>query len=286
MNKTVKILMIGVSAVVTASLFFLAVGAAVPGFTRTPFFSLAAQKSTPTPVRGDVIPLKPISGVNSLTAEVQIDVNGYINDERARGDLNATVATNDKGQSKITVTGSLLGDIAAQVGGSLVGLFTPSSVDIYKVPKGTYIVVNSLIPVCVKPKDTASTGVLDDMSPQSLLGMLTGSDVARGKLVGEETINGVKVKHYIMDGEAFLEAAQKSSNPKLKAFSEALWDAEDADLYVDAESGYPVAFSGSYSGAYEPLQFEGDFDVQIEVTSVNTNPSITLPTSCNRPVTP
>ena len=41
-----------------------------------------------------------------------------------------------------------------QVGGSLVGLFTPSSVDIYKVPQGTYIVVNGLFPICIKPQES------------------------------------------------------------------------------------------------------------------------------------
>jgi hypothetical protein len=110
--------------------------------------------------------------------------------------------------------------------------------------------------------------------------------VARGRLVGQETRNGKAVKHYVINGEAFLAAAQKSRNPKLRSFGEALWSAEDADLYVDATGGYPVAFSGSYSGAYEPLKFEGDFDVQIELTGINTNTPVNLPASCNRPITP
>ena len=63
-----------------------------------------------------------------------------------------------------------------------------------------------------------------------------------------------------------------------------MWSAEDADLYVDPEGGYPVAFRGSYSGAYEPLKFEGDFEVQIEVTGVNTNTPVNLPASCNNPI--
>jgi hypothetical protein len=170
------------------------------------------------------------------------------------------------------------------VGGSLVGLFTPSKVDIYKVPEGTYVVINGLFPECVKPADPKATQALDDMSPKSLLSMLTSSDVARGKLVGEETRNGVAVKHYLIDGDALLAAAQKSSDPKLRQFGEALWSAEDADLYVDAKGGYPVAFSGSFSGAYEPLKFEGDFDVEIELTGVNTNTPVTLPASCNKPI--
>jgi hypothetical protein len=116
------------------------------------------------------------------------------------------------------------------------------------------------------------------------MGMLTGSDVARGRLVGQETRGGIPVKHYVIDGGAFLAAARASADPDLRAFGEALWSAEDADLYVDAKSGYPVAYSGGFSGTYEPLQFEGDFEVQLELTGVNTNAPVALPSSCNRPI--
>jgi hypothetical protein len=113
---------------------------------------------------------------------------------------------------------------------------------------------------------------------------LTSSDVARGKYIGEETLNGVKVKHYVIDGDTFLTAAQNSSDPKLQAFGDALWSAEDADLYVDSKGGYPVAFSGGYSGEYEPLKFQGDFTVDIQLTGVNTNTPVNLPASCNKPI--
>jgi hypothetical protein len=114
--------------------------------------------------------------------------------------------------------------------------------------------------------------------------MLTNSDVARGKFVGDEKLNGMPVKHYVIDGDAFLAAAQKSSDPKLQAFGEALWSADDIDLYVDATGGYPVALRGNFSGAFEPLKFEGDLGVQIELTGVNTNPKVELPSSCNKPI--
>jgi hypothetical protein len=76
-------------------------------------------------------------------------------------------------------------------------------------------------------------------------------------------VDGRRVKPYIVDGDAFLVAAQNSADPQLRAFGEALWSAEDIHLYVDAAGGYPVALRGSYSGAFEPLKFEGDFDVAI-----------------------
>ena len=186
--KTIKIVLsAGIAIVTIAVVFILVFAVAAPAFSATLTALLA-----PTPPPGEAIPLKPIAGLTSLNATVKIDVNGLINGKRAQGDLNAVLTTNDQKESKVTVTGSLLGEIAAQVGGSLVGLFTPSSVDIYKVPEGTYIVANSLIPVCVKPKADKSPEALDDVSPQSLLSMLTSSDVARGKLVGEETLNGVR----------------------------------------------------------------------------------------------
>jgi hypothetical protein len=278
--KTInKYLAAGIATVVIAVVLLLALSAAMPAFSAT-LTALVA----PTPPPGEAIPLKPIEDLTSLNATVKIDVNGLINGQRAVGDLNAVLTTNDQGKSQITISGSLLGQIAAEVGGSLVGLFTPKTVDVFKVPEGTYVVVNGLFPVCVKPADTKATAALDDMSPQALLGMLTGSDVARGKFVGQETLNGVAVKHYVINGEAFLAAAKKSDDPKLKAFSEALWSAEDADLYVDAKGGYPVAYSGSFSGSYEPLKFEGDFAVEIQLTGVNQNTPVNLPASCNKPI--
>jgi hypothetical protein len=284
LKTTNPVLSIGIAAAAIAIVLLLVLAIAAPAFSKTTLLGLLAPTSSPIAPPGDVIPLKPITGLTSLNATVKLDVNGVINGKRVRGDLNADLTTNDQGKSRITVTGSLLGDIVAQVGGSLVGLFKPSSVDIYKVPEGTYVVVNGLFPVCVKPADSKATAALDEMSPQSLLSMLTSSDVARGKLVDQKTINGVPVKHYVLDGEAFLAAAQKSKDAKLKAFGDALWSAEDADLYVDAKGGYPVAFSGSYSGSYEPLKFEGDFNVQIELTGVNTNTPVNLPVSCNKPI--
>jgi len=71
----------------------------------------------------------------------------------------------------------------------------------------------------------------------------------------------------------------------LQAFAEALWSADDIDLYVDAKGGYPLALRGNFSGEFEPLKFEGDLGVQIELTGVNTNPRVDLPSSCNKPIT-
>ena len=124
-----------------------------------------APVSVPTPAPGDPIPLKSIEDLNSLNATVKLDVNGKIDGKKTKGDLNASLASNDQKKSKITVSGSLLGPIAAQVGGSVLGMFTPSKVDLYKVPTGTYIAVNSLLPICVKPDTADAAAALDDLSP-------------------------------------------------------------------------------------------------------------------------
>jgi len=275
-----------VLGVVIAVVLFLVLDVVAPAFSTSAVTWLLAPVSAPTPVPGDPIPLKSIEGLNSLNATVKLDVNGLIDGKRAEGDLNALLASNDQEKSRVTVSGSLLGDIAAQVGGSVLGLFTPSKVDLYKVPEGAYVAVGGLLPLCIKPDTSEATAALDELSPSSMLNMLTGSDVARGKFVGDEKLNGVPVKHYVIDGDAFLAAAQKSSDPKLQAFGEALWSADDMDLYVDAKGGYPVALRGNYSGEFEPLKFEGDFGVQIELTGVNTNPKVDLPNSCKKPITP
>ena len=283
MKTTKQILSAGIAILAIFIALYLVFGIAAPALSAA-YSGFAAAAGTPTPPPGDEIPLKPIEDLTSLNATINMDVNGLIDGERARGDLTALLTTNDQGESKISVTGSLLGDIAAQVGGSFVGLFTPSQVDIYKVPEGTYIVVNGLFPVCVKPESPKAAAALEELSPQNLLGMLTGSDVARGEFIGNAKLKGKSLKHYVIDGDAFLTAAQKSRNSKLRSFSKSLWDAEDADLYVDSQDGYPVWFSGSYSGEYEPLGFEGDFDMQIELTGINTNTAVNLPASCSKPI--
>jgi len=229
------------------------------------------------------IPLNPFTGFDSLDALAVLTVNGLINSKPAQGTLKGLLAINGA-RRRVTISGSLLGEIAAQIGGSVVGLFTPSTVDLYHVPEGGYIVINGFFPVCIKPDAPKAVAVLEEMSPESLLTMLTRSDVARGKFAGQETFNGRPVNHYIIDGSDFLTAAKKSSDPQLRAFAGGLWSAEDADLYVDAEGIYPVAFHGAYSGAYEPLKFAGVFEVQIELTGINTNPLVQLPPSCDKPI--
>jgi hypothetical protein len=229
------------------------------------------------------IPLKPIDGLDSLDATVTLAVNGLINRERAEGDLNGLVTMNGP-RSKVTVSGSLLGELAAQIGGALVGLFVPAAVDLYKVPEGAYVVINGLFAMCVKPDAPKAIAALDELSPQSLLTMLTSTDVAYGELVGQGTVNGRAVRHYVIDGDTFLAAARASNDPKLRAFGQGLWSAEDADLYVDAEGEFPVAFRGEYSGAYEPLKFQGVFKVQIALTAVNANTPVELPPSCSDPI--
>jgi hypothetical protein len=286
MRRNNRVLSAAAAAAAIIIVFGLVLGCAAPAWSASMPLARPAPTSTPTPAPAAAIPLKSIADLTSLDATVQLDVNGLVKGERMQGDLGAVLAMNDGGSSKVTVTGSLLGELTTQVGGSLAGLLQPSSVDAYQVPQGTYVVANSWLPVCVKLADAGAAAALDEISPQSMLSMLTSSDVARGRLVGQETLHGVTVKHYVIDGDEFLAAARKSSDPELRTFGQALRSADDADLYVDAKGGYPVAFRGSYSGSYEPLQFDGDFDVQVELTGVNTNTPVNLPRSCNRPITP
>ena len=181
------------------------------------------------------------------------------------------------------MTGSLLGDVVAQVGGS-AGRFRPKKVSVYSVPEGTYVVLDALIDVCVRPTDPQATASLEQLSPQALMAILTGSDVARGTLVGEETLNGMPVRHYSINGEEFLAAAQGSSDPNVSLFAQSLRSATDADLYVATDGGYPVAYRGGFSGTFEPLKFEGDLTVQFDLTGVNGEAEISLPGSCDRAI--
>jgi hypothetical protein len=246
--------------------------------TRTPTLTPTSNPA------GEIIPLKPLTDLSALDATVKISANGILNGKPVQGDLNANLTTNNQKKSQIVVTGDLLGDAVVQIGGSAVSLFRPSQATVYTMPEGTYIVLKGLFDVCIKPKDPKATETMAQLSPQGLMTMLTSSDVARGKLVGEETLNGTTVEHYVIDGPAFLAAAQQSADPNVRTFGEALRSAEDADLYVDSAGGYPVAFHGSYNGPFAPLKFDGDFSVQIDLTGVNQNTPVSLPSACNNPI--
>lgn len=282
MKAMIRNLVLGVAVLAVAVSVFLALDLAGSGFPASALTRLLAPAAPPP---GDPIPLRSIAGLNSLNGNVTLDVNGLIDGQRTQGQLNGQLTVSDPKSSKITVSGSLLGPIAAKVGGSLVGLFTPSKVEVYKVPQGAFISVPSLIPLCIKPLALNTTDALDATSPRVLMTVLTSGDVARGKLVGEETLNGVAVKHYVINGDAFLAAAQKSSDQQLKDFADSLWSAKDADLFLDAKTGYPVAFRGNFSGAFEPLRFQGDFGISLDLTNINGKVQpVTLPSSCNRPI--
>ena len=245
-----------------------------------------AKWMAPTPTAfvpvGDPIPLKSLDGLTSLTASVQIDANGMMNGQRTKGSLTAEV-TATKDSSRIVVTGPLLGDIVAQVGGSAMSLFTPSQIEIYKVPEGTYVVVDGLFDVCVKPKAANATQDVEQLSPQNLMKMFTGKEVARGTYTGTAVINGKSTKRYVIDGPTFLAAAQNSKEATLRAFGKSIWSARDADLYVSS-AGYPVAFQGGFSGEFKPINFQGDFDTQVVITGINQKASIKLPASCKNPI--
>ena len=126
--------------------------------------------------------------------------------------------------------------------------------------------------------------MLQQLSPQGLMTTLTSSDVARGTFVADEDLDGTPVKHYRMNGEAFLAAAQGSADPTVSSFAQLLRSAADADLFVAGEGGYPVAFSGAFTGAFQPLEFDGDLAVDIRLTGLNSNTPVTLPGACDHPV--
>ena len=64
-------------------------------------------------------------------------------------------------------------------------------------------------------------------------------------------------------------AAKASTDPTVSAFAGSLTSATDADLFVAAGIGYPVAYRGGFGGAFAPLTFDGDLTVQIDVTGMN-----------------
>ena len=271
-------------AAVVAVTSILSVGGAVAARATTAPSTHSSTTLQQQASPGEPIPITPLTGVTSLNATVVITADGTVNGKPTKGDLTAKLTTNDQAMSQIDVTGSLLGDVVTQVGGAAVKLFRPSKASVYVVPEGTYAVVSGFFDVCVKPQDSSATAALDQLSPQGLMTILTSSDVARGTFVGDENLNGMAVKHYVINGEAFLAAAKASSDPTVSTFAQSLTSATDADLYVAADTGYPVAYRGGFGGTFDPLKFDGNMTVQIDVTGINENTPVTLPGACDNPI--
>jgi hypothetical protein len=250
----------------------------------------------PSPASGDrdtaatsidstvAIPLTPLGELTSLEATATLSAVGSLGGQEMAGDLTAQLVGDALGQYRVDITGDLLGPVAAQVGGKLVKLFRPKRVSAYAVEDGNYVVVSGLTDICFKTEDTAVTEALGQLSPRTLMTMLTDSDVAKGSLVGAESLDGVSVDHYVIDGPSFLAAAQASSDPAVQTFGQALRGADDADIYIDVETGYPVRYEGAFSGAYEPVGLDGDFSVRLDLTRVGTDTTVTLPKACATPI--
>jgi len=271
-------------AAVIAGSYILAFGAGAAALSRpTPAEPLGVPLQAQT-VPGDPIPLSPLTDLTSLDATVHISADGTVDGEPTQGDLTVELSSNDQNMSQIDITGSLLGDVVAQVGGKAVSLFRPKNVGIYTVPEGTFAVVTGLFDVCVRLEDSGATEALDQLSPKFLLSALTSSDVARGTFVGDETLDGMAVKQYVIDGDSFVAAAQGSSDPNVSLFAQSLLTATDADLYVAADGGYPVAYRGGFSGTFEPLEFDGDLTVEVDVNGINSNTPVILPEACDKPI--
>ena len=264
-------------AVVVASL--MTSGASAVGQSQTPGGEDPPGGSTSVP-----IPLTSLGELTSLEATVTLSATGSLEGEEMAGDLTVQFVGDEQQQYRIDITGDLLGPIATQVGGRLVKLFRPKQVSVYVVEEGNYVVVSGLTDMCIRTEDTATTEALSQLSPRALMTILTDSDVASGSLVGADSLDGVAVDHYIIDGPTFLAAAQASSDPTVQAFGQALRGAGDADIYIDTDTGYPVRYEGAFSGAYEPVGLDGDFSVRIDLTSVGTDSIVSLPKACATPI--
>ena len=78
-----------------------------------------SSAQTPGPGAAVPIPLTSLGELSSLSAEATLSAAGSLRGTEMSGDLTVAFASNDAGDSQIDITGSLLGPVAAQVGGKL-----------------------------------------------------------------------------------------------------------------------------------------------------------------------
>jgi hypothetical protein len=107
----------------------------------------------------------------------------------------------------------------------------------------------------VESKDSSSTSMVDNLSPEKMFGSYLGSDVAGGyKLVGNEQKNGVAAAHF--SGDASLMAEYGS----MLGVTGGTWT---ADVWIASDGGYPISMKLAGTGG------SSDFLFTMDVTNVN-----------------
>ncbi len=182
-----------------------------------------------------------------------------------------------KKQSQLTVGGNLLNPLLAD---QLRG-FSARGLTLYSLNGQTYVLINTLLTVCVKmkPEQFNINDIERGLSLDAFVGLFAPDGTFPGKLVGEEAVNGIAAKHYALDTVAIKALAAQRGIRDINITQGDIWLASAGD-YVVRMNIFGEGTLNNLAGN----DFSGKFNVLIEMTGLNNSPEVTLPTNCSRAI--
>ena len=250
-----------------------------PAPTPLPKATQAAAKPTE-----NGIAVKPAStkfgSITSVQSAMYLTLDGKGGDGKAiKGSMTVGLLDDVTAKkSNIEISGNLIGPLlSAQLRG-----FSPRGIGIFSVNGDTFARLDTLLTVCAKPKGgiPGLSDIATSLSTDGFLDMIGSDRNFPGKLVGDESLNGLTVQHYTLDLAAMKAAAQKRGQTSFPELSR-------GEMWLAKEGGYIVRLSVAGKGQLANIagnSFDGSFDVILDTVSINQPVTITLPPSCSRPI--
>lgn len=223
-------------------------------------------------------PISATAAIKSYKTVVNMKLDGRSAGKAAKGDFNAEVQADltNKRQS-IGMSGNL---VPTLLGRYLQGV-PVSGLNVYLMNGKPYVVAQALfLRVCAVPG--ARVAGLDQLgsglSAEVFLAQLTGNDKIYGAPVGNETVNGIPTRRYRLDVKTINALAkQRGATAQLKS----------GDVWIAARGDYIVRMAVEGAGnvaANTGVDFNGNFNLTLNVSEVNRIPAIQLPSQCNNPM--
>ena len=103
-----------------------------------------------------------------------------------------------------------------------------------------------------------------------------------GRLVSVEQVNGVRVKHYLLDATEFNAVIQKSEDYTTRLRLGGL-NLTGGDVYLADEGAVLVRLSADFTGSIKDLDFNGKMHFDYDLTRLDNQPQVVLPSICTGP---
>jgi hypothetical protein len=230
----------------------------------------------------DISPLTQTVKVDSMQSVMTLYLDGKDSAGKAlKTDVTIELTQNKtRKQQSMVMNGDGLNILA-----KMPGLTDLSEIGIYSIGSTVYIDMQTgKTDKCVKSAAAGSMASFDQLSPENLLGSFASRLDTYGYFDGEETVNDVDVRHYVIDADATNAAALKSKDPDVRENAKTQ-KLVSGDVYIAVDGGYIVRLDAEYEGTAKSLGFKGNTTVEFDLAELNTGVQVELPKACSNATT-